>query len=321
MRSVLVVGLALAVGCGSAPGSVDAVGPDAARPDAAGAVDAPAAACAGKAGQPLDQTWTLAFGGVDRTIRLHVPASYDPTRPAPVVLAFHGYTLSGQIMLDQARLAAASDADGFVVAAADGTGVLRGWNAGDCCGDPVLAGTDDVGFVGALLDRMIDELCIDEDRVYATGFSNGGFLSHRLGCELADRIAAVAPVSGVMGIDNCNPIRPVPVLAIHGTGDLVVPYDGGGVTGFRSVAETIAGWTARDVCPPGAPIQTYAMGDAVCEAHTGCAEGTEVALCTIDGGGHQWPGGTPLPGGGPTSTDLDATAAIWSFFAAHPRAP
>jgi len=315
LRAALAV-LLVAPACGGGAAGDD--GADAPVTDAT-VPDAAAVTCVGRSPQPLDDVWTLTTGGFDRSIRVHVPATYDPTRPTPILLGFHGYTLTAQIHESQSHMIAASDAEGFIAVHADGTGVVQGWNAGACCGEALTNGVDDVAFVGALLDELEARLCVDEDRVYATGFSNGAFLSHRLGCELADRIAAVAPVSGVMGIDPCTPSRPMPVFEVHGTGDLIVPYDGGGVTGFRSVAETIAGWADRDQCPVGAPVQTYAMGDATCESRQGCAGGAEVTLCTIDGGGHQWPGGEPFPGGGFTSTDLIATDAIWAFFAAHPR--
>jgi polyhydroxybutyrate depolymerase len=317
MRHALVVVLVLLPACGGGASGDDV-------PDAAGTIDAagsdgpPAVTCEDRDPQPLDDVWTLSVGGVDRTIRVHVPASYDPTRATPVVLGFHGYTLSGAAQASASHMIAKADLEGFIAVHADGTGGLRGWNAGDCCGTAASSGIDDVGFVGALLDELEARLCVDADRIYSTGFSNGGFLSHRLACEMADRIAAIAPVSGVMGVDVCNPARPVPVFEVHGTSDSIVPYNGGGISGFRSVAETVADWADRNGCPAGAPVETFAMGDATCEAHRGCGEGSEVSLCTIDGGGHQWPGGDPFPGGGHTSTDLIATDAIWTFFVAHP---
>lgn len=338
MRSVAVVVIGIGMGlaaCGGNGGTGDdtvgddtvgddtvgddSVGDDTTGDDAPPDVDAPpAASCEGKGALPADDVWTLDHDGAPRTVRVHVPTGYDPSVPTPVVLAFHGYTLNGQVMMDQAHLVDAADAEGFILIAPDGTGALLGWNAGSCCGTAASSGTDDVGLVGAILDRIEADACVDADRVYATGFSNGGFLSHRLGCELADRIAAIAPVSGVIGIPSCAPARPMPVLHVHGTSDLVVAYDNS-VFGYLSVEDTIAGWAERDGCPAAAPTEVFAMGDATCVSHTGCAGGAEVQLCTIDGGGHQWPGGTPLPGGGATSTDLDATAAIWAFFAAHPR--
>jgi polyhydroxybutyrate depolymerase len=321
MRGAIAILAAMAGACGGGgggdddgdDGADDAPAADAAAPDAG-----QAARCEGREAQPVDAVWTLPFGGVDRAIRVHVPASYDPTIPTPVVLAFHGYTLDGAQMEMQARLSAKADAEGFVVAYPDGTGALRGWNAGDCCGSAAATGVDDVGFADALIDEMQARLCVDRDHIHATGFSNGGFLSHRLGCERADRIASIAPVSGVMGIDACAPVRPMPVFHVHGTADAIVPYGGGGLTGFRSVDATIADWAARNACAT-PPAVSFAMGDATCVAYPGCAQGGDVVLCTIEGGGHQWPGGNPFPGGGHTSTDLVATDAIWDFFAAHPR--
>jgi polyhydroxybutyrate depolymerase len=175
-------------------------------------------------------------------------------------------------------------------------------------------------FIMALLDKAEADLCVDTHREFATGFSNGGFMSHRLACELSSRVAAIASVSGVIGIDTCTPSRPMPVLQIHGTSDNIVPYDGGGIgTNYKSVATTIDGWTQRNGC--GASTQTaFDMGDATCAVHQGCMAGADVELCTIDGGGHQWPGGESSGiFNGKVSTDLDATDTIWAFFVAHPH--
>jgi polyhydroxybutyrate depolymerase len=146
--------------------------------------------------------------------------------------------------------------------------------------------------------------------------SNGGFMSHRIGCELADQFAAIAPVAGVLGIPTCNPSRPMPVIHFHGTADTLVPYDGNAAMGFIPVLDTFHGWADRDGCT-GTPAQTYAKGDATCQTYSQCAGGAEVTLCTIDGGGHTWPGGTPVPTLGLTSTDINATDAMWTFFSAH----
>lgn len=319
--ALLAIGLTAAcAACGSdGPGGGDpdgALDPDARDPDAAPPVDAPAATCTGRTAQPLDAIATLTVGGLDRTYRLHVPASYDPSRPTPLVFDFHGYTMTGLSQEQMTRFATKSDAAGFIVVHADGTGALRGWNAGRCCGTAAATGVDDVGFVDAMLAQLDGQLCLDHRRIYATGFSNGGFLSHRLACERADVFAAVAPVAGVMGIDGCNPSRPVPVMHTHGTADAVVPYNGNPALGYEAAATTVAGWVARDQCSA-APVVTFEQGDARCEATRGCAGGAEVVFCTITGGGHTWPGGAPFPGGH-ISMDLSATDAMWEFFAAHP---
>ena len=324
LRYLLVSSLLIAAcGNGGAAGDDDSAidataAPDSVAPVDGGDGDAPeVTSCRGKTAQPLDAVWTLTHGGLPRSIRVHVPASYDPTVATPVVLDFHGYTMSAQSQEDMTRLPAKADSAGFIAVHADGTGTPRGWNAGACCGTPATTNLDDVGFALALLDELETRLCVDARRVYATGFSNGGFLSHRLACEAADRFAAIAPVSGVMGIDTCMPSRPVPVMHFHGTADTIVPYNGGGFTGYRSVATTVAEWAARNGCT-GEPVETFARGDSRCLTHQTCSGGAEVTVCTVTGGGHTWPGGAYFPGGHITM-DLSATDAMWDFFVAHPR--
>ncbi len=291
---------------GNEPGS------DAATSD----VDAPpAATCTGKQPQPLDATWTV--GG--RQVRVHVPASYDPTQAAPVVLNLHGYSSDGLQQSAISKMLPVSDANGFIVLHPDGHHTPRGWNAGVCCGTAASSGTDDTAWISSILDEAEAKLCVDTKRVFATGLSNGGFMAHRLGCELADRIAAIAPVAGVVGVPSCNPARPVAVMQIHGTMDTVIPYTGGGVNGNESVATTIERWASNNGCT-GAPAQTFEQGDATCMTRSSCTDNADVTLCTIAGGGHQWPGGVSLGGLlGTLSNDLDASNAMWTFFAAHPR--
>jgi polyhydroxybutyrate depolymerase len=155
--------------------------------------------------------------------------------------------------------------------------------------------------------------------VFVEGFSNGGFLAHSIACELSDKVAAIGAVSGVLGISTCNPTRAIPVIDVHGTGDFVIPFNGGGVNNNISVPATIAGWVARNGCT-GTPTNVYSHGNASCAMTSGCTDGADVELCTISDGGHQWPGGRDLGIlNGLYSSDLDATDAIWAFFAAHPK--
>jgi len=255
----------------------------------------------------------LVHDEIERSYVVHVPPRYDHETATPLVLAFHGYSNSPAQQEEWSMLSEKAAAAGFVLVYPRGTGIISGWNGGDCCGSMV----DDVGFVSALVDRLQAELCIDPRRVYATGFSNGGFLAHRLACELSDRIAAIASVAGVLGIDACSPTRPMPVLQMHGTGDLVVPYEGSTLLGFESVAETIAGWVARDGCE-GEPVITYQQEEVTCERHETCEAGAQVELCTIEGGGHTWPGGADIFGAGPTTQNLEANDRLWEFFLEHP---
>jgi len=271
--------------------------------------------CTGRGPQPVDAVWSLTIAGTPRSARIHVAPSYDPTRPTPVILDFHGYALSAAQQEEMSGLNPKADREGFIAVHPEGTGALKGWNAGACCGTAALAGVDDLGFVDELLVELDAVLCVDPKRIYATGFSNGGFLAHRLACERAQVFAAVAAVAGVMGMPSCAPTRPVPVLQIHGTGDVVVPYLGG--PSFPSVASTVDGWTGRDGCV-GSAVEIFHQDDARCATHARCDAGAEVTLCTIAGGGHTWPGGGPFVVGGYQSHNLNATDTIWDFFAAHP---
>lgn len=274
-------------------------------------------ACAPDATLPENDTaYIIRSGGIDRTYFLHLPAGYDRS-PTPLIVNFHGFSSFDTQQRDFTGMNDTADQDGFAVVYPQGTGAPAGWNAGACCGTAVTAGIDDVTFTADLLDAVEQQLCVDPRRVYATGFSNGGFLSHRLACEMSDRIAAVAPVSGVMGIDTCEPGRPMPVIDMHGTADAVVPYGGSAALGFVSVATTMNGWADRDGCT-GDPVTTFQQGDATCQAWQTCEGGAEVELCTIDGGGHTWPGGTVPVVLGKTSRDLIANDQMWDFFTRHP---
>lgn len=317
--SLLFVVVVSLTGCSTDPGDTTADGGSSGSGDGSmgSGSDAPPATltCMGKQIQPVDATWTV--GG--RMVRVHVPASYDPTKATPLVLNLHGYSGDGLQQATISKMIATSDANGFIALHPDGHHSPRGWNAGVCCGAAATSGTDDTGWLSDVLDEAESKLCVDTNRVFATGLSNGGFMSHRLGCELADRFAAIAPVAGVVGIPNCNPSRPVAVMHIHGDADPLIPYNGGGVNGNESVATTIERWATKNGCT-GAPTQTYQMGDATCMTRSGCTDNADVTLCTIAGGGHQWPGGISIGSFlGELSTDLDSTNAMWAFFSAHPR--
>jgi polyhydroxybutyrate depolymerase len=296
-----------------------------AAPDAGLETSVPApVTCAGKKGGKGDTTLTLTSGGLARDSLLHVPPSYDPAQGAMLVVNYHGFSSNAPEQVLLTDMNPVADAKGFIVAYPDGLG--SGWNAGSCCSELQPPDVDDVQFTKDLLALLESEYCIDPKRVYATGFSNGGFMSHMLACEMADTFAAVAPVSGVLGIPttSCLPSRPIPVLEMHGTADPVVPYDGGPALKllppiqFRSVDDTIAFWRTADACLSPAVVD-YANGDATCLRWGGCSGGVDVELCTLVGDGHQWPGSSlVVPGLGNASTSIDATSFIADWFIARP---
>lgn len=272
-------------------------------------------ACAGLTLGPGDHTGTLVEGNAMRSFRVHVPPSYAPASRASVVLVFHGLNEDAAGIEQQTVMDPVSDAHGFLAVYPQGRD--NSWNAGGCCGNSANQMVEDVTFVGHVLDEIEKSYCVDPKRVFAAGFSNGGMLSHRLACQMSDRIAAIGAVAGTLAIDGCAPPRPVAVMHVHGNADFVVGYADGGFSGAKGVPPTIAAWTKIDGCTDTAPTSVLKHGDASCDEYQACKAGVAVRLCTIDQGGHQWPGGQNdfL---GKLSVDLDASEAIVKFFEAHP---
>jgi polyhydroxybutyrate depolymerase len=289
-----------------------------------------------------DYSCSIAYGGKVRTYQLHVPRRHDLEQRAPLVLNFHGGMGNTVEHERKTRFKPKSDREGFFLVAPQGSsrgggGAVGTWNAGSCCGFAERNQIDDVGFVGKILDRLASALKVDQQRVYATGFSNGAMFSHRLGCELSERIAAIAPVGGGLNdvdlsartprrIFSCSPKRAVPVLQIHGLADQCYPWNGGaseGISGesYVSIPATIDGWAKRNGCV-GEAKPSYAKGDAICNRYAQCHHGATVIACQVRGHGHVWPGAAIYPSkrrcGGELSADLSATDFIWDFFQANP---
>jgi polyhydroxybutyrate depolymerase len=324
---------AVATTSGGGPGgqagssAADAGGDEIVGPDAMGPSDAnPPCTRGDGAYGPGTTPGSVASGGTQRTFRVHVPSSYEKDQPMPVVLMLHGGGGSGEQLETSANMDPIAEREGFITVYPNGTGILPTWNGGNCCGRAVTDAIDDVAFVATLLDHLESELCVDRRRIFSAGMSNGAIMSHRLACELSQRIAAVAPVAGTIGIPNCQPSRPVPVLQIHGTRDGHVPWDGGpgcglADTSFVSVPATNQGWRLRNGCAAGTSAY-FEQGDGQCTAFEGCQ--APVVLCAMEGDGHSWPGGAPkqaaidCPADGPQSTTFIASEAIWRFFASNP---
>jgi polyhydroxybutyrate depolymerase len=280
--------------------------------------DAAAGACAGLPGTAGDSTMTVSSGGEQRTVHLHVPASYASDTPTMLVLAFHGWTENGTQFEDISQLSPVADAHGFIVAYPDGD--AGSWNAGTCCPNPPGSHADDVQFARDMIDALSAAYCIDPKRVYAAGFSNGGMLSQRIACEASDRFAAIGPVAGPFAIDpaTCTPSRPMPIMETHGTADFVVPWAGGGLSNTQSVDVTIARWVTLDGCTDAQPATVLQNGDVTCTEHSQCQGGAAVRLCTVQNGGHQWPGGHSAGPLGNLSTSMNTGEELYAFFAAHP---
>ncbi|MBN1148115.1 MAG: hypothetical protein JXA78_12725 [Anaerolineales bacterium] len=318
--------LAVALACGQSAPSATAPGAAAPTATVPGAA-APSAtvpivtAPASQALEPGLTTRSLTHDGMQRTYLLYIPAGYNPDRPMPVVLIFHGFGLSGEEMIRITGFNAQADAAGFLAVYPNGSGSKPAWNGGDCCGQAAVKQVDDVGFVRALIEDLSTLVDIDRKRVYATGFSNGAIMAYRLACDLSDQIAAIAPVSAAQATQSCQPGRAVPIQHFHGTADRLNPYDGGHGPGggleFASVADTIQFWVTQNGCP--AQAQTSESGSIVHELYAPCDQGAAVELYTIAGGEHAWPGGESVSAeiGAPTM-EISATLLMWEFFSAHP---
>jgi len=276
------------------------------------------APCTGKQALTGDLDWTIASGGRSRIVHVHLPPGYDAAKATPVVMDFHGLSMNAAGEDALSKMNAKADKEGFISVHGEGIGTQQSWNAGVCCGEAASSNVDDVALVGQIIDELEAKLCVDTHRVFSTGMSNGGALSYRLACELSARIAAIAPVAHVLTIpaSTCKPSRPVSVLAFNGTADPLVPYGGNGA-GYPGVVETVSGFAARNGCMS-TPTQTLMKDDVTCVTYAGCSAGTEVSHCTVDNGGHQWPGGVAIPLLGNNTQAISATDMMWDFFVKHP---
>jgi polyhydroxybutyrate depolymerase len=258
--------------------------------------------------------------GVTRNYLLHVPDRYQPENPVPLVISLHGFAEWPAHQRDTSHWNTLADEMGFIVVYPSGTGFPLRWHSqslDSLLDEPMV----DVVFIEDLIDTLSREYNIDPDRVYVNGFSNGGGMAYLLACKLADRIAAFGSVAGAHSYPSgdCNPSRAVPVIAIHGTDDQIVPYEGGEVDPVHfqlpAVTEWVEDWASRNECLAG-PIEIPVKGDTRAIKYTNCDENADVYLFTILGGGHAWPGGRPNPAFivGHTSADINATRMIWAFF-------
>lgn len=271
----------------------------------------------------------LRVDGRTRSYLVHVPSGLQ-SGPAAVVLVFHGGGGNAENAVRMSHFDRAADKHGFVAVFPEGTGRLRDrfltFNAGNCCGAAMDGGVDDVAFARALVDDLAAVVPVDRKRLFVTGMSNGGMMSYRLACEAADLFAAAAPVAGANNLEACRPALPVALLAVHGTADRNVKFEGGRTDPAvrldthdrtdRGVEESILPFLDRARCTP--PPAVTRVGEA--ERRVYACTGGAVEVLAVLGGGHAWPGGERGSAiGDPPSRTVDATEAIWAFFAAHPR--
>jgi polyhydroxybutyrate depolymerase len=261
---------------------------------------------------------SITHDGIQRDYILYIPELYDGNTAVPLVLNFHGYGSNAAQQMFYGDFRDIADTEGFLLVHPEGTTFIgdQFWNVGF----PGLSSNiDDVGFTEALIDELATLYAIDFDRVYATGMSNGGFMSFLLACQLSEKIAAVASVTGSMTqdtFDDCNAQHPTPVLQIHGTDDGVVLYNGNNLS--IPIADVISYWVDFNNCettPTTTTLPDVDVSDGSTIEHSVYEDGDNgitTEHMKVIGGGHTWPGSVINTAG--TNQDIDASMEIWLFF-------
>jgi polyhydroxybutyrate depolymerase len=270
--------------------------------------------------QSFPATPRTVFGG-DRPVTLQVPSTYDPGHAVPLLLILHGYGATGMIQEQYMGLGALVESEGILIAAPDGTVDRVGrrfWNATPACCDLFHTGVDDVGYLRGLIADIRQDYNVDPKRIFLIGHSNGGFMVHRMACDAADDIAAIASLAGATFENpaDCKPATEVSVLEIHGDADSLIFYAGGTITApYPGAVETVSHWQGYDHCAPGLVSAGMNLdldgslpgNETMLQGFAGCARGSDVQLWTIHGGGHV-----------PALTSSFAPT-VWQFLSEHPK--
>ncbi len=332
----LLIFSACSSGGGASSGSGRSMGP----PQEVAAEPSPGCDDVGTAVTPGEASLTMTSGGLQRSYIRHVPSGYQPSEPIPLVLDLHGSAEGAEVHVANSALGPYGDEQGFVTITPQGMG-----SGLDSYWDTAFDGeidSADVRFIGDLLDEAERTLCVDENRVFATGYSNGAFLTSAIACVYADRFAAVGLVAGIRDLEGCDPARPVPAVVFHGTGDEWVAFDGGlgpaalalppdssgqtlgEKTGIEeegpSIPTIVASWAARNACED-APAEREIASDVTLVRYD-CPGDADVDFYEIEGGGHTWPGSEFSKQIeaviGSTTFSISADEVMWDFFATHP---
>ena len=280
--------------------------------------------CSSDTDEPKTYQWKkqINSGGLVRTYVVNLPNTYygRDSVEFPVVLALHGTGGSAQQMERMYGLNEKANSSGFIVVYPEGvrsSGALgvRTWNAGRCCDYAMENNVDDVEFISEVMDRLSTEFRVDEKKVYVTGMSNGGMMAYRLACELAHKLAAIAPVSSTMMVNQpCSPARSVPVLHIHSLLDTKVPYQGGvGLAGynFSPVDSVLQVWGQINGCASPTSVDNSQFIHTVWSR---CQNAAIESYLTYDGG-HAWPGGQKAGSwADDPSSFINANDLMWEFF-------
>tara|TARA_Y100000310_G_scaffold340055_1_gene434618 strand:- start:751 stop:1809 length:1059 start_codon:yes stop_codon:yes gene_type:complete len=288
---------------------------------------------------PGDYEFTLIHDSLTRIYKVYVPSSYDKNKQTPAVIYLHGGG-GNKKSAYMDGLDKMSDKHGFILIIPEGTGEKKlgqmraswnggKWETGECCGN-----SEDVGFISKTIDEIKNNFNINDKMIYATGISNGGLMTNRVGCELANKIAAIATIAPAALMLECNPSKHPSIMNIHGTADPANPPDGSEPRGIfnpesksdfakpykrMTPYQIIDSWKEINECSNN-KIKGYEKGNAKCVIYDKCSGDSEVELCIVEEMGHTYPGGSQyLPSSivGPVSYDISFDQ-IWNFFEKHP---
>lgn len=264
------------------------------------------------------QVFSFNFDGITRSYRVYLPSTYHPLNSYSMIINLHGYTSTAAAQEAYTSFNVIADTANVVMVYPDG--VSNAWNSG--WSNPYYSGVKDVEFISALIDTMIQNYSINQCRVYAIGMSNGGFMSHRLACELEDKIAAIAGVTGMLADSvayYCQTNRAVPIMQIQGNADAVVNFNGSPFA-YRSFDNMINWWYNHNHCLNTEAVYNFPNSSLTdnCTAeltiHNQCDGNSAIYAIKIINGGHTWPGASvDIPSNGNTNRDISGSNEIWKF--------
>lgn len=266
----------------------------------------------GEQSAPGSLVRTIVSSGTQRVYRVYVPESYRADTASPLVLNLHGFGSDADEQEWYSDLIDDAERGAFLLVTPQAVDTPPHWHV---LGPTEPGYVDDVAFISDLLTALTRDFCVDAERVYAVGVSNGGSMVSLLACSFDDQLAAIAFVAGARYSGSCPGKQAVPVLAFHGTADAVIPFEGDPWGIRESIEDSVGRWAEHNACTA-EPTTSSVTTDVRKIAYDGCRE--EVELYVIEGGGHTWPGtSAPKPLLGPTTQTIDASAMIWDFFARH----
>jgi polyhydroxybutyrate depolymerase len=285
----------------------------------------------------ISETDYIEFNGEKRFFNVHLPEDYDSSNSYPLLFVFHGGGGNANNIEEVTNFSQKADEEGFIVVYPYGNGKMKykllTWNCGFCCGYALENEIDDVGFIRELFGYLENKYPVNKNKVYATGISNGGIMSYRVGSELSDIFTAISPVAAQIGGQATEeddiwqisePENPVSVIAFNGMQDTRVPYYGGKGEGkvfsWMSTEDSVQFWVESNNCNPTPDTTTSDSGNIIIDKYKEGSENTEVVLISIVDGTHSWPGGKKGWDNGPEPTEeISATDMIWDFFSKHTK--